>query len=153
MLLDHIWESRVLFPYSVNKCLFGDRGGSAKMWSTMLEKNLVWNGGLKMENLCGIVWTQNGGEICKSGCDLLYKTRMSESLIFLQFRPDFDGVFARGWVLGLGWREKYWRQEIHKGLPWKPETQAFRPYFTKKKQDNFGSLLLWCLWTEGDQTW
>ena len=27
---------------------------------------------------------------------LLYKTRMSESFIFLQFWSDFDGVFARG---------------------------------------------------------
>ncbi len=42
-------------------------GGSAKMWSSMLEKNLVWNGGSKIEKLCGIVWTQNGGEIVRVG--------------------------------------------------------------------------------------
>ena len=55
-------------------------GGSAKMWSSMLEKNLVWNGGSKMENLCGIVWTQNGGEICKSGCDMGIKIKMTQNV-------------------------------------------------------------------------
>ncbi len=39
---------------------------SAKNWSSMLEKNLVWNRGSKLEKLCGIVWTQNGGEICRN---------------------------------------------------------------------------------------
>ncbi len=34
--------------------------------------------------------------------NLFNKTRMSESLIFLQFRPDFDEVFARGQVMGPG---------------------------------------------------
>ncbi len=47
------------------------------MWSSMLEKNLVWNGGSKMEKLCGIVWTQNGGEICKSGCGMGIKTKVT----------------------------------------------------------------------------
>ena len=33
---------------------FARRGGgsSAKMWSSMLEKSLVWNGGSNMEKLC-----------------------------------------------------------------------------------------------------
>ncbi len=43
-------------------------GGSAKNWTSMLEKNLVWNGGSKLEKLCGTVWTQNGGEICQNLC-------------------------------------------------------------------------------------
>ena len=55
-------------------------GGSAKIWSSMLEKNLVWNGGSKMEKLCGIVWTQNGGEICKSGCDMGIKLKMTQNV-------------------------------------------------------------------------
>ncbi len=38
----------------------------------------------------------------KYNANLLYKTRMSESLIFPQIQPDFDGVFARGWVFGQG---------------------------------------------------
>ena len=38
-------------------------GGSAKNWSSMLEKNSVWNGGSKLEKWCGTVWTQNG-RIC-----------------------------------------------------------------------------------------
>ncbi len=39
-------------------------GPGAKNWSSMLVKNLVWNGGSKLEKLCGTLWTQNGGEIC-----------------------------------------------------------------------------------------
>ncbi len=50
------------------------------MWSSMLEKNLVWNGGSKMEKLCGIVWTQNGGEICKSVCDMGIKIKMTQNV-------------------------------------------------------------------------
>ncbi len=50
------------------------------MWSSMLEKNLVWNGGSKMEKLCGIVWTQSGGEICKSGCDMGIKIKMTQNV-------------------------------------------------------------------------
>ncbi len=46
----------------------------------MLEKNLVWNGGSKKEKLCGIVWTQNGGEICKSGCDMGIKIKMTQNV-------------------------------------------------------------------------
>ncbi len=39
-------------------------GGLPKMWSSMLQQNLVWNGESKVEKWCGIVWTQNGGKIC-----------------------------------------------------------------------------------------
>ncbi len=46
----------------------------------MLEKNLVWNGGSKMEKLCGIVWIQNGGENCKSGCNMGIKIKMTQNL-------------------------------------------------------------------------
>ena len=35
-------------------------GGSAKKWSSMLEKNLMWNKGSKIERFCGAVCTQNG---------------------------------------------------------------------------------------------
>ena len=33
-----------------------------------------------MEKLCGIVWTQNGGEICKSGCDMGMKIKMTQNV-------------------------------------------------------------------------
>ena len=36
----------------------------------MLEQNLVWNQGSKIEKWCGIVWTQNGGKIRKTECDM-----------------------------------------------------------------------------------
>ncbi len=45
-------------------------GGLPKMWTSMLEQNFVWNGGRKIEKWCGIVWTQNGGKICMTECDM-----------------------------------------------------------------------------------
>ena len=41
----------------------------------MLEKNLVWN-----EKLCGIVWTENGGDICKIGCDMGSVIKMTQNV-------------------------------------------------------------------------
>ncbi len=37
-------------------------------------------GGQKMEKLCGIVWTQNGGDFCKSGCDMGIKVIMAQNV-------------------------------------------------------------------------
>ena len=50
-----------------SKCYTPGGGGSDKKGSSMLEKNSVWNGGSKMEKLCGIVWTQNGVEFVRVG--------------------------------------------------------------------------------------
>ena len=50
------------------------------MWSRMLEKNLVWKGGSKMDKLCGIMWTQNGGEIYTIGCDMGIKIQMAQNV-------------------------------------------------------------------------
>ncbi len=93
---------------------------------------------------------------------LIYREiRCSASLIwnsdvgifnFSSFLVYFDGVFARGWVLGLGWQEKYWCQEIPKGLSRKCDKQAFRPNFTRKSELSFVGLLLWCLHADGHQT-
>ncbi len=63
---------------------------------------------------------------------------MLESLIFLQFRTDFDRVFER---VTKGDRKKYSHQETPKGLPWRPEKQDFRPNFSRKTEVNFGSLM------------
>ncbi len=30
--------------------------------------------------MCGIVWTQNGGEICKSRCDMGIKIKMTQNV-------------------------------------------------------------------------
>ena len=46
----------------------------------MLEKNLVWNGGSKIEKWCGIVWTQNGGEICKTECGMGMIIKMTQNV-------------------------------------------------------------------------
>ncbi len=61
------------------------------MWSSMLEKNLVWNVRLKMEKLCGIVWTQNGGEICKSGCDMGIKIKVTQNVCGMGCFPSKKG--------------------------------------------------------------
>ena len=50
------------------------------MWSSMLEQNLVWNGGSKIEKWCGIVWTQNGGKICMTECDMGVKFKMTQNV-------------------------------------------------------------------------
>ncbi len=41
----------------------------------------------KMEKLCGIVWTQNGGEIRKSGCDMNIKIKIKQNVCV------WNGVF------------------------------------------------------------
>ena len=33
-----------------------------------------------MEKLCEIVWTQNGGKICKSRCDMGMKIQMTQNV-------------------------------------------------------------------------
>ena len=33
-----------------------------------------------MGKLCGIMWTQNDGEICKSGCDMGIKIKMRQNV-------------------------------------------------------------------------
>ncbi len=66
------------------------------MWSSMLEKNLVWNGGSKMDQLCGIVWTQNGGEICMNGSDMGIKIKMCvEWGVPLQRKSMFGNNFCK----------------------------------------------------------
>ena len=55
-------------------------GGLPKMWSSMLEQNSVWNGGSKIEKWCGIVWTQNGGKICMTECDMGVKFKMTQNV-------------------------------------------------------------------------
>ncbi len=50
------------------------------MWSSMLEQNLVWNGGSEIEKWCGIVWTQNGGKISKTECDMGVKIKMTQKV-------------------------------------------------------------------------
>ncbi len=44
----------------------------------MLEQNLMWNGGSKIEKWCGIVWTQNGCKICKTECVMGVKIKMTQ---------------------------------------------------------------------------
>ncbi len=46
----------------------------------MLEQNLVWNGGSKIEKWCGIVWTQNGGKICKTERDMGVKIKVTQNV-------------------------------------------------------------------------
>ncbi len=44
------------------------------------EFGVEWpNGGSKMEKVCGIVWTQNGGEICRSGCEMGIEITMTQN--------------------------------------------------------------------------
>ncbi len=66
------------------KVVVAPGGGSAKMWSSMLKKNLVWNRGSKIERLCGIVWTQNGGDICKTGCDMGSGIKITQNVCGMQ---------------------------------------------------------------------
>ena len=66
------------------------RGGS-------LHSNTISNRCRNFYNPYGILFTNGRKLVCYKGWSyLLYKTRMSESLIFLQFWSDFDRVFARG---------------------------------------------------------
>ena len=68
------------------------------MWSSILEKNSVGNGGAqKMEKLCGIVWTQNRGEIRRSRCDMGIKIKMCVAWsVSLQRKPICSAtIFAK----------------------------------------------------------
>ncbi len=64
--------------------------------------------------------------------NLFNKTRMSESLIFLQFRPDFDGVFVRGWDLAQGDRKNTDVEKYQRGCHGNLKT-----HFTRKTWGNF----------------
>ena len=55
-------------------------GGLLKMWSSMLEQNLVWNGGSKIEKWCGIVWTQIGGKIVSQSVIWGSKSEMTQNV-------------------------------------------------------------------------
>ena len=48
------------------------------MWTSMLEQNSVWNGGLKIEKWCGIVWI--GGKICITECDVGVEIKMTQNV-------------------------------------------------------------------------
>ncbi len=65
-----------------NSNLESKHGGSAQPKCGVACSKRTWcgMGGLKMEKLCGNVWTQNGGEICKSGCDMAIKIKMTQNV-------------------------------------------------------------------------
>ncbi len=58
--------------------------GAAQPKCGVACSNRIWCGmGVEMEKkMCGIVstWTQNGGEICKRGCDMSIKIKMTQNV-------------------------------------------------------------------------
>ena len=78
---------------------------------------------------------------------LLYKPRMSESLIFLQFWSDFDGV-----LVGLGPQVtgKLLASRNTQGVAMETRKTGFQATF---HQEKFGLHLLQCLWTNRHHTW
>ncbi len=55
-------------------------GGAAQPKCGVACSKRIWcgMGGSKMDKLCGILWTPNGGEICKIVCDVGRKIKMTQ---------------------------------------------------------------------------
>ncbi len=65
----------------------------------MLEQNLMWNGGSKIEKWCGIVWTQNGCKICKTECVMGVKIKMTQIVCGMGGFPAQKACVLRQYLL------------------------------------------------------